>query len=215
MSTAIAFVRGDTYIEDWTLTALVTQTITIEGTPTGGTITLTRNGKTTAAIAYNGNAAAVQTALDGLSDVGAGDLTVSGGPGPGTAWVVTDNTLSPKALTVTSALTGGTNVSAYVTAGAFNLTGCTLRWTLKSNPTQADSSAAIRHSWIAGVGTGIVAASPANGIATHTITATESAALAVGTTYNWDLQLADASGIVKTLLDGTLTVNQDITVTAP
>lgn len=65
------------------------QTVTITGTPTGGTVTLTFRGATTAAIAYNANAAAVQAALQALSTIGSDNATVTGGPGPGTPWAVT------------------------------------------------------------------------------------------------------------------------------
>jgi hypothetical protein len=63
------------------------QTVTITGTPTGGTFTLTYSGQTTAAIAYNANAAAVQSALEALSNLAPGDVTVTGGPGPGTPYL--------------------------------------------------------------------------------------------------------------------------------
>lgn len=58
------------------------QTITPSGTWTGGTYTLTYNGQTTAAIAYNANAAAITAALAALSNVTAagGSITVTGGP---------------------------------------------------------------------------------------------------------------------------------------
>jgi hypothetical protein len=65
------------------------QTVTITGTPTGGTFTLTFDGETTAAIAFNANAAAVQTALLALTNLDTGDVTVTGGPGPGTPYVIT------------------------------------------------------------------------------------------------------------------------------
>jgi hypothetical protein len=65
------------------------QTVTISGTPTGGTFTLTYSGQTTAAIAYNANAAAVTTALEALSNIGTGDVNVTGGPGPGVPYTVT------------------------------------------------------------------------------------------------------------------------------
>ena len=57
------------------------QTVTITGSPTGGTFTLTYKGQTTAGIAYNAAASAVQTALVGLSTVGTGNATVSGSNG--------------------------------------------------------------------------------------------------------------------------------------
>lgn len=54
------------------------QTVAITGTPTGGSLTLTFNGQTTAAIAYNANAGAVQSALEALSNVEPGDIVVTG-----------------------------------------------------------------------------------------------------------------------------------------
>lgn len=57
------------------------QTVTITGGPTGGTFTLTWNGQTTAAIAYNATAAAVQSALEALSNIAPGDVTVTGSAG--------------------------------------------------------------------------------------------------------------------------------------
>jgi hypothetical protein len=48
---------------------------------TGGTFTLTYSGQTTSALAYNANAAAVQAALEALSNLAPADVVVSGGPG--------------------------------------------------------------------------------------------------------------------------------------
>lgn len=48
------------------------------GTASGGTFTLTFDGDTTAAIAYNAAASAVQSALEALDSIGAGNITVSG-----------------------------------------------------------------------------------------------------------------------------------------
>lgn len=53
-------------------------TVTTAATPSG-TFTLTFNGQTTAPIAYNATAAAVDTALEALSSIGAGNVTTSGG----------------------------------------------------------------------------------------------------------------------------------------
>jgi hypothetical protein len=47
---------------------------------TGGTFTLTFSGQTTAGIAYNATAAAIQTALEALSNIDPGDVLVTGGP---------------------------------------------------------------------------------------------------------------------------------------
>lgn len=64
------------------------QQVAITGGPTGGTFTLTYAGQTTAPIAYNANAAAVQAALEALSNIAVGDVSVTGGALPGTAVLV-------------------------------------------------------------------------------------------------------------------------------
>lgn len=61
------------------------QVVTITGSPTGGTFTLTYSGQTTAGINYNANAAAVQAALEALSNIAVGDVVCTGGSLPGTA----------------------------------------------------------------------------------------------------------------------------------
>ena len=96
------------------------QSLATSGTPTGGTVTLTFQGQTTAPIAYNAAASAVQSALLALSNLDSGDLTAGGGA-LGTAPV----TLTfagrfagadvPKVSVNPSGLTGGTNPSAAVT----------------------------------------------------------------------------------------------------
>lgn len=58
------------------------QTVGIPTDTTDGTFTLTFDGQTTAGIAYDATAAAVQTALEALSNIAPGDVTVSGGPLP-------------------------------------------------------------------------------------------------------------------------------------
>jgi hypothetical protein len=65
------------------------QTIAVTGTPTGGTFALAFKGAITAPIAYNAAAAAVQTALQALSTIGAGNVTCTGGALPGTAVICT------------------------------------------------------------------------------------------------------------------------------
>jgi hypothetical protein len=64
------------------------QQLTITGVPTGGTFTLTYNGQTTSAIAYDANAATVQAALAALSNIGVGNVAVTGGPLPASPLVV-------------------------------------------------------------------------------------------------------------------------------
>lgn len=60
------------------------QTLSIEGKPTGGTFTLTFQGQTTAANAYNISNATLKTNLEALSNISASDITISGGPLPNT-----------------------------------------------------------------------------------------------------------------------------------
>lgn len=48
---------------------------------TGGTFTLTYDGQTTGAIAFNAAASAVKTALEALPNIEADDVLVAGGPG--------------------------------------------------------------------------------------------------------------------------------------
>ena len=50
------------------------------GIITGGTFTITVNGQTTAAIAYNASAVDIRLALEALSNVDPGDVAVTGGP---------------------------------------------------------------------------------------------------------------------------------------
>ncbi len=96
------------------------QTVTITGTPTGGTFPLTVAGQTTGAVAYNATAATVKAALEALSNVNVGDVSVSGGPGPGTPYVVTFGGQyageDMPAMTASGAsLTGGTSPAVGVT----------------------------------------------------------------------------------------------------
>lgn len=56
------------------------QTLSATVTPTSGNYTLTYDGETTASIAYNANAATIEAALEALSNVASGDITVAGGP---------------------------------------------------------------------------------------------------------------------------------------
>lgn len=82
--------------------------------PTGGTFTLTFDGATTAAIAYNAAAAAVQAALEALPNIGAGGVVCAGGPLPATQVTVT----------FSGAQVQGRNVAA-LTANLAGLTGGT------------------------------------------------------------------------------------------
>lgn len=88
------------------------QTITITGTPTGGTFTLVYDGEYTTAIAYNASAATVQAALEALPSIGTGGVVCGGGALPGTAVTVTFSAklggLHHPLLLAINSLTGGT-----------------------------------------------------------------------------------------------------------
>lgn len=101
------------------------QTATITGSPTGGTFTLTLDGETTAAIAYNATAATVQTALEALSNVTPGDVTVSGSAGG--PYTVTFGgkftALNVPALTAAASFTGGTTPGVTIATPTAGVTG--------------------------------------------------------------------------------------------
>jgi hypothetical protein len=108
------FIGGDT-IEIAAVAEV--QTVTITGTPTGGTFTLTYSGQTTGTIAYNAAAAAVLAALEALSNLAPGDVAVTGGPGPGTPYVVTFATALGNVVLMTAdgaLLTGGASPAVAV-----------------------------------------------------------------------------------------------------
>ena len=101
------------------------QTITITGTPTGGSFTLTLpfalgGSATTAAINHNASAADVKAAIVAIAGgkFASGEVDVTGGPGPGTPWVVTfSGRYAQKnlaAMTTTDSLSGGSTPSSAV-----------------------------------------------------------------------------------------------------
>lgn len=105
-------IPGSTLRLDLVVTALVgtneVQTVTLANA-TGGTFTLTFNGQTTSALAYDAPASAVQTALRALSNIGDSDVSVSGSAG------------GPYTVTFTGAL-GSQNVATMSASGG-SLTG--------------------------------------------------------------------------------------------
>jgi len=73
-------------LADWSVWLMNNQKYSVTTGATGGTFTLTVDGQTTSAIAYNATAATVQSALAGLSSVGTDNVRVEGNAG---AWGVT------------------------------------------------------------------------------------------------------------------------------
>jgi hypothetical protein len=105
-----------------TSSASEVQTVTIGGTPTGGTFTLTilnpftGSTVTTSALAYNASAATVQAALTGPTGFGSGNVTVTGsagGPYTLTFGSALANTPVAPPTGDISLLTGGTPTIAF------------------------------------------------------------------------------------------------------
>ncbi|MBA2116784.1 hypothetical protein [Bremerella alba] len=85
------------------------QVVTLPGNPSGGTFTLTFQGQTTANLNYDQSSSDLQTALEALSNIGSGDVSVSGDDG------------GPWTIEFTGSL-AGTDVGQMTASGA-NLTG--------------------------------------------------------------------------------------------
>lgn len=109
----------------WTAVVSEVDTLTKSGTYTGGTFTLTIDGATTAAIAWNAPNATILAALNALPNIRPGDIVVSGGGGAGiSTGAVTltfAGTKAGRAMTnsadASSITGGGTIVYAVGTAG--------------------------------------------------------------------------------------------------
>lgn len=96
------------------------QKITITGTPTGGTFTLSFDGQTTGTISYNASSGTVQSALEALSNVEVGDVSATGGALPGTAVDIEFTGLLassnvPQMTADDALLTGGTTPTVTIT----------------------------------------------------------------------------------------------------
>jgi flagellar hook-associated protein 2 len=95
------------------------QTVTLgtapNNVPDGGTFTLTYRGQTTAAIAWDANAATIQAALETLSSVNSGNITVSGAIGNGATFTFANTLGDVDMLMINSSLTdGGVPVTASI-----------------------------------------------------------------------------------------------------
>lgn len=90
------------------ITTTEVQTATISGTPTGGSFTLTGNGFTTPAIAFNASAATVQTAVRGLGGDYSNVVVTGSAGGPYTITFPAD-VGNPAQLVKTASLTGGSS----------------------------------------------------------------------------------------------------------
>lgn len=121
---------NDTLYQRWRLNSMDSLTFDVQGalinnytvslgSPTAGTFTLTFNGQTTAGIAYNATAAAVQSALALLSSVPAGSIIVTG-PTGGPYGIQYTSVLAGSALAITGSGTGLTGGTFAVAPGVGN-----------------------------------------------------------------------------------------------
>lgn len=119
LTTAVPTDLGDMIYMTTGSNASEVQTLTITGTPTGGTFKLKFRGYKTATIAYNATAGNVDSALELLSTIGTGGVTCAGGPLPGTPVTITfasslANQNVPLITVSDAAFTGGTTPAAAV-----------------------------------------------------------------------------------------------------
>lgn len=101
------------------------QTVTISGTPTGGTFVLVYGDQATTDIAYNAIGTTVQAALQALTSIGANNVTVSGAAG-GPYTVTFTGTLANQPITLLNAtgnFTGGTTPAITVAMTTPGLAG--------------------------------------------------------------------------------------------
>lgn len=109
------FARGQDWQGGVTAGADCVQTITVTGSPAGGTFTLRWQGQTTGNLNYNDAAAAIQSALEGLSNIGAGNIAVSGsGPFTATFGGTLGGVKQPLIELDDNSLTGGTSPSVTI-----------------------------------------------------------------------------------------------------
>lgn len=125
------YLAGTVIGQQTTLTATNdVQTLTVTGTPTGGSFIIGFNGDVSTAIAFNAAVADVQAVLDAMPQIGVGGTVVSGsGALPGNAMTVTfsGSTLAgrtmPAFTVISNSLTGGSSPAA---AWAHTTPGTTL-----------------------------------------------------------------------------------------
>jgi hypothetical protein len=93
---------------DYTTAQKEIQTVTLAGGPRAGDVELTLDGDTTAPLAWNSSAAAVQAALQALTTVGSGNVQCTGGPWPSTIICAFDVSLGDlPQMTATDTLVNG------------------------------------------------------------------------------------------------------------
>jgi hypothetical protein len=98
-------------------------------------------------------------------------------------------------------------------AGAdYNLTDCSVWFTVKRRQSDADIAAIVSLYWVSGgASSGITVATPSNGGVAIRITAAQTAAI-VQAAHRWDLQLKDAAGAVRTIDAGVMVIQKRATI---
>jgi hypothetical protein len=91
---------------------------------------------------------------------------------------------------------------------AYDLTDGTLWFTLKVRLDDADADAALQHESGDGL---LTITNAAGGLATHRVTAAESAALTAGQVYHYDYQIRASDGTLATLERGKLVLTGAVT----
>lgn len=92
------------------------QSVTVTGSPTGGTFTLALLGYVTTSLAYNAATSVVQAALEALGSIGTGNVTVTGTPGDYDVEFVGELAgVNLPTMVATASLTGGTTPGVTVT----------------------------------------------------------------------------------------------------
>jgi hypothetical protein len=107
------------------------QTLSVTGTPTGGSFTLSIAGNFSGSIAYNATAAQVQTALFAVAN-----MTCSGGPLPATPVTITFNRRSVQLVFTlgSNALTGGSSPTAVIAHTITGFAADPLRMRIETGP---------------------------------------------------------------------------------
>jgi P22 coat protein - gene protein 5 len=135
------------------------QIVTITGSPTGGTFTITFGGQTTGNIAFNASPVAVQTALISLISIESGNVIVSGVAG------------GPYTIEFTNALA---TAATAITASATGLTGGTSPNVAVTQPTNVTQNLALHKDAIMYAMRPFAPIAPSSGVATATVTDEES-----------------------------------------
>jgi flagellar hook protein FlgE len=123
-------------------TTAVDEVQTISSTATGGTFTMSFGGQTTGALAFNATAAQIDTALEALSTIGAGNITCAGGPLPANVTATFAGTLAGQDAAMITV--DNTNMTGGTASIAETITGRSVQGVLGSTATASLLNGQIR-----------------------------------------------------------------------